>query len=890
MFDLHIFKNALFCSSILLSLIFSMPLSAEDKPVIANDGKSRPVNYDCVIYHDAKAAPGIIAAAKDLSDLLKEATGQPFTLSTVAPAGPAIILVEQSSPLVPADWVKALDGKEGFEAFLMKSVAAPRQLWIVAKNELGLQAGVYSYLDQLGFRFYYPGDHWKIVPSLPNVEITVDRIDAPKFAERGFFGTGGFGGYLPMDKTLSQQALWASYMKRNRLGGRSMGRGHVGEAFNTRHKDFLIKEHPEYLAWLNGKRQEWSQGAKYDYSNPDLIKFYVQDRLDDYKKRGGPENLRQGFAVGVEPSDGGGHCECEKCLALAATQYGLTDVKVSSISDRVFHLANQTAIAVNKAYPGTGKVSLYAYFQQLAPPHIPIEPNVYVQVIPYGFNYTGIDGDELLRLWSAKLSPGNMGVYDYWAITDWSNCLPTLNYFHQMKQLRFYDKLKVSGCTFESSYSAGAIGLGWWLASRVMWDPAVDDRALLDRFYSDCFSGSKVPMRRMMERWVTTGFLLSAHEIGLCVGDLKEALPLSTSPAETARIQDYVAYIHYMRLYYEYTLTKPGSAERLQAIDPLMNHMWRIYDTAMVHPLRMWQLIFNNNRASYTGKETEPAYNELRAKWSLEKNSSKEYAPNWATVKPYSGQEIDQMLRDDDRAYKSLPFAYISYKTDNLVPLSSSPEYSETDRITTTRLYRSHDFVFVVPNGVSQFKMPFLGGGNIAVKDDAGKEIFSQQVENAKDWISLEMNVKPGRYSMRIGALGGFQLQLPRKMPFAAVGRFSSYLAFDPNNYNPTSTHAFFYVPRAVELIGTYIPSANFPGQIWNDQKIKMSPDNPDKLFMVTAPAGHQGLIWSLRCYGGDSVKMLSTPNVFSFSPEGMLVPSELLPTSSVGAVSGKNK
>jgi hypothetical protein len=247
MFDLHIFKNALFCSSILLSLIFSMPLSAEDKTVIANDLKNKSVNYDCVIYHDAKAVPGIIAAAKDLSDLLKEATGQPFTLSTVAPAGPAIILVEQSSSLLPADWVKVLDGKEGFEAFLMKSVAAPRQLWIVAKNELGLQSGIYSYLDQLGFRFYYPGEHWKLVPSLPNVEITVDRIDAPKFAERSFFGTGGFGSYMPMDKTLSQRALWDRYMKRNRLGGRSMGRGHVGEAINTAHKDFLIKEHRNTL-------------------------------------------------------------------------------------------------------------------------------------------------------------------------------------------------------------------------------------------------------------------------------------------------------------------------------------------------------------------------------------------------------------------------------------------------------------------------------------------------------------------------------------------------------------------------------------------------------------------------------------------------------------------
>lgn len=813
-------------------------------------------NYNGVIYYDPEASSTVIAAATDMADLLKEATSNNFSLTTSPPSGAAIMLVEQSSSMVPDNWAATLNQHESYEAYLLRSASG--KLWIVAKNELGLQAGIYSYLKLLGFKFYYPGDNWKIVPIVSSIEVTIDKVDAPVFVSRNFFGTGGLGPKMNLDTSLSQIALWELYQKRNRFGGVNYDLGHSGLAFNQKYENYLTNEHPEYLAFVDGTRQPWSDEVKCDYSNPEFIDFYTQDRVSSAKMYG---NI---MLTGVEPADGGGYCECDRCLALAKTQYGLNNVEVTNVTDRVFHLSNQTAIAMNETYPIIGGVSLYAYFQHLMPPHIPVEPNTFVTVIPYGFNYTGIQGDDLLYLWSEKLPPRHMGIYDYWAVTDWSLCKPDQNLAKRVAQLKFWNDVSVGWANFESSYSAGSIGLLMWLASNIMWDPAVNTDELLDTFYADCFNGSKVPIRRMMERWSNFGFEFSENDVALGFKDLQEAMTLADSPAEKRRIQDYVVYLQYLRLMYECNKTTEGSADRLAAVDKVMTHMWRIYSSAMVHTYRMWMLIFNIQN---------PGATDLKTKWDPVGSSS-----HWSTIKPYSDEEIDKLLLDGVQDYTTLSFEHITYNTENLIPLFTDLDYSATDRITTAMLYRSHDFVFKVPEGVSEFVLPYNGNGTayISVKNDTGHIVFSQKTTANTDWINLTMDIGPGRYSMTIGTDKFFSLQVPRKMPFVTT-RYTPYSYYDKNVFDSqTSDHACVYIPEGVNSIGIKSASADdaLPTQIFNQDDKLVSPDNPQTVFEVIPPTSHKGLIWYFRSYGGDAVKFYSVPNVFSFSPEGMMVPN----------------
>ncbi len=124
--------------------------------------------------------------------------------------------------------------------------------------------------------------------------------------------------------------------------------------------------------------------------------------------------------VSVEPSDGGGHCDCEKCRNLLRNgPYGFTD-QDSSVSDRVFHFANMAAKKIGDNH----SVSLYAYNEHLAVPTIPLEKNMLVIVAPYSFNETGLSPEQLLQDWSVKAAnnphgPPSLGDYDYGCLSDW---------------------------------------------------------------------------------------------------------------------------------------------------------------------------------------------------------------------------------------------------------------------------------------------------------------------------------------------------------------------------------------------------------------------------------------------------------------------------------------
>src|SRR5262249_2661806 len=118
----------------------------------------------------------------------------------------------------------------------------------------------------------------------------------------------------------------------------------------------------------------------------------------DFLKRGPKADM-----VSLEPSDGGGHCECVQCKKLGST------------SDQVFGLANEVAREVAKEHPGK-LVGLYAYNEHCDPPSFPLEPHVCVQ-LTRGFNWGRYSFDELAELWPKRCK--NMGFYEYYSVWAW---------------------------------------------------------------------------------------------------------------------------------------------------------------------------------------------------------------------------------------------------------------------------------------------------------------------------------------------------------------------------------------------------------------------------------------------------------------------------------------
>ncbi len=588
-------------------------------------------------------------------------------------------------------------------------------------------------------------------------------------------------------------------------------------------------------------------GTKPCYSNPGLIELYTKDRLKKLKSQidSDPEGPYS-FAVSVEPSDGGGHCECTECL------------KIGSVSDRVFSLANHVAKEVAKQFPGK-YVSLLAYNEHAGVPKIDLEPNVFVVVVPYGFQRTGYSGDELIQQWAKKTK--FFGVYDYWSIPDWTNDMPDLNYLVVPEEkIRYWYKNGVAAYLSESTNSSGAVGITWYLSSRLLWNPDVNEKQLLEEFYTKAFGEACAPMKRMLERWANS-FMLSDHELGLSFRDILEADELAKDPAVKARIDDYKKYLQYLRLYYEYKSAKPGTEERKKAVRGLLNFMWKIYDSTMVHVYRMHQLLVNRYESADT---------DLRQEWDFKNND------RWESIKPVSSEELNQMMKDGSEKYKPYEFEYRSFNTGNLVPVSQLvTSSSEQKFISTHTFFGTHNFKFFVPGNVKQLTLKITTGrrenhpgDRVMIIDAAGKILFDDFIvpDGATHDVLIVPEVK-GLYSMRVSDQKiGFSIQFPDWLPFAVVDYFV---------IPDWQKKVYFYVPQGTKKIAMFCESV-VPVKIYDGdgKEIKYK---GTKVIVADVPDGQDGRVWALshHKFYTPSPIMLNIPRIIGFSKDTMLIPAQ---------------
>lgn len=810
-------------------------------------------------------------SADELALWLNKATGATFEISP-APAdtnASAIYLLKSDSKLAPPADAERLKDK-GFEAFVLRSDANSK-LWIIGNSPMALRNGVFFYLDQLGCRWFFPNEHWNIIPSLKSIALNIDRIESPAFRCRDLAGTGGFGGSLTIDPERKLQARWYKWQDRNLLGGEIQLSGHTGEAFNVKYKD-VLEAHPEYLAEINGKREPWTEITKLCTSNPDLRKLYVDDQIRLFKESYEYDpNSRSAWGRSVEPADGGGHCECSECR------------KIGSVSDRVFFMANEAAKEMTRQFPGK-KVSLLAYHKHAAVPSIDIEPNVLVWVTPYGFNQTGLPGDELLKAWAKK--SGELGLYDYWVIPDWSNCLPDLSYLTTVpRKIRFWHENSVRAFNAESTYSAGNAGVVWIVASRLLWNPDADVSAVVEDFYTKSFGPAAPPMKRMLERWCSydNTFLLREHELGLSFRDIAEARKLAPDDATRKRIDDFALYVQYLRLWYDYqikpkfevTQDEPKRLEaKKKAADALVEFCWRIYDSAMVHSYRMHELI------KWRYEADAPRFD---AQWPLY-----EKAPAWDNLKPVTTEEIEQYVADGVRTFKPAEFKLRDY-SENLVPLLK-PTRPRADVTWTPRMYGDVECRFWAADGVREIKMEFVSGYTptadskapndvITVIGPDGKTVLNQTMESDGVWRTIAIPTPgQGLYRMTVfDQKAFFYMKVPVNLPFVIAGGFVSV---------DLAPRMYFLVPKGLDRLaidaegvipfdlmdGSSIPAPGENPDVWADKTIKVN-----GFIVKDVPPQLRGTLWSFRGFKSDSrLRAINVPAYFALSPEGMLVPAEV--------------
>ncbi len=458
------------------------------------------------------------------------------------------------------------------EDYLLRSHAGGVHL--IAAGKLGVRHATWDLLYRLGYRAFFPSANWEIIPHEPNLKIAVDAHEHPDFLFRRIWpGSGSWPGNVDR---------WNRWDEINRMeGGVVVNTNHSWNLIATIYKDEFDR-HPEYFALVDGKRQADAAHKKFCISNPGLRDLIGRYALDFFEKNPTAET------VSIDPSDFGGWCQCELCKAIGTP------------SDRQVVLANQTVKTVRAKHPGK-YVAFYAYYDHSPPPSVQLEPGIIVSVTT-AYIRGGLSFEGQVKGWREK--GAEIGTRDYMSVNIWDFDLPNEGKAAQLDgmpgSLANYHKLGTRFYIAESSDSWGPHGLGYYFASRILWD--VDEAGKVDQLFTDfldkAFPGAQQPMREFYQLLTsieyTNGLSFNRDYIGRLYQQLDLAWKATSDFGVRARLSDLTGYVHHLENYLVYRqATDDGT--RQNAFETLMRHAYRIRESQMIHGSYYYRKNFHQN-------------------------------------------------------------------------------------------------------------------------------------------------------------------------------------------------------------------------------------------------------------------------------------------------------
>ncbi|MHB8955327.1 MAG: DUF4838 domain-containing protein [Pirellulaceae bacterium] len=516
-----------------------------------------------VVGTEASAATK--AAAADLAHYLGRMSGAEFTIETGDGSRGIVVGRPADFSLLPIS-VQFRSGPFDREEYVLRSHA--QGLYLLGASDLAVSHAVWDLLYRLGYRQFFPGQTWEVVPNVSHLKINLDDRQSPSFSSRRIWYNWGLWGY--------NDEPYRQWCQRNRaVKGFDLHSGHSYEAIVAANRGEFDR-HPEYFALVGDQRKCHGGDLKFCISNPDLRKLVVAHAVRFFQ--GNPAD----DSISMDPSDGGGWCECDACARLG------------SVSDRVVMLANEVAQTVNGSGIQAKYVGIYAYNEHSAPPHIAVHPNV-IPSATTAFIRGGYTFDQIVEGWQAK--GATLGVYDYLSVVDWDWNLPRggaasrpsylaefLPRIHQ-QGIRFYDA--------ESGDCWGPCGLGYYVASRILWDVTEAQRleVLVEDFLDKAFGSAKEPMREFY-RLITTDTQRRspADLVGRMYRQLDAARRATADPQVQERINHLILYTRHAELYYAY-------ANHGGSVEDVARHAYRIRKTMMVHSYGLWCRLISQEAA-----------------------------------------------------------------------------------------------------------------------------------------------------------------------------------------------------------------------------------------------------------------------------------------------------
>jgi hypothetical protein len=840
----------------LLAAPTSTRLAANGKPL-------QPIVMSSTASDETKAA------AATLAEYLGRISGAKFEIENGDGKSGIVVGTASDFPALKLQNEFDDDDPTRREEYLLRST--PGGVLLIGATKLAVEDAVWDFLYRLGYRQFFPGAHWEIVPSTPNLDIAVDNKEKPDYYARRIWFT--YGTWPENQKRMSE---WSA--KNRTVSSIALNTGHAYPGIINANKA-AFAGHPEYFDPLNGERKvpqtpKEIQSVKFDISNPGLRRLVV-----DYALRSFVENP-DADSISMDPSDGGNWGDSPE------------EQKLGSISDRVTLLANEVADAVNQKFPGK-YVGFYAYNYHSPPPSIRVHPHVVVSVAT-AFISGGFTVDQLIDGWQKQ--GATIGMREYYSIIHWDKDLPNKARAGRPEYMartipHFYEK----GARFmsaESSDNWGPNGLGYYLASRILWDvnEAKNVPALIEDFLDKSFGPAKEPMREYYGLINGIGNAtprpLSEDYIGRLYRALQKAYAKTDDAAIRARLDDLALYAHYLELYLEYSSSK-GEA-RQAAYENLIKFAYRIRDTHMLHSLAIYR----------TGLRDKSVKIPAEASWKVPEKDKKGNPLNpWKQSTPFTPDEVQTLVSDGIAYNKLLDFEPKSFSEDlipatalNLAPVQATDYgnlrgvqdfYVWAKQPGPIQVWGSAGFQYQT-RGAAQvqfFREEDAGAQDEAEGDDEKEEdaapvaaVALAQAEIPPDLQEHELTFNApaaGLYRVRVSdRMMGSRLRFPAATPVAVKSALGATPAF------VSRWKLYFYVPKGTESVGGF---AYGSGRVYDgDGKSIFDFPAKDGYFSIPVPAGQDGRLWSFAAANGQ-IGLMTVPPYLARSEKDLLLPREVL-------------
>ena len=490
-----------------------------------------------ILSADADAV--VADAVKDLQLYIKKMSGAELPTSH-SPETPGNLILVGRMPAVD-ELIPDLDTYDlGHDGIVIKSF--PNKLVLtgqsdgfalhhqgyLGRSDCGTPNAVYYFLEQLGCRWYTPGEDGEVIPRKQTIEVPpMDVKSKPAFLSRNVGGSSLRQGAMEGEATAKKWLDFVIWQKRNRMSRNRYHQGHTLWGLMNPKKYF--ESNPEYFSLREGKRQ--SGYAELCTSNPDVVRIVTENFRDMLTNW--PEQGWRSYPVGQ--NDSWLWCECEKCEALdgdkkftyesiqASREVGYAPGTYRNIANRYLIFVNEVAERFAESDPEC-MVTYYALYNLPGFPEVKPRDNVLPVMCHF---HPGEHFKKQVREW-AKVSK-HLFYYGY------GGHRIALPKFGIVEDIRWCHEQKGIGITLTANEHSPVGKLTNYLAAKGMWDVHTDAEAVLAAFYRGYYGAAAEPMGRFYQTFE------AATRQAASEWDIHATYPDSLTPQIVADCRDYLA-------------------------------------------------------------------------------------------------------------------------------------------------------------------------------------------------------------------------------------------------------------------------------------------------------------------------------------------------------------